>query len=83
MLSTPLPRLIDNQYTWELAFSDKAISSDRVSNGLLIILTSKATGADIFKVVRNARSDEATCQCGCKIKENLLGNEGQTSSLSD
>lgn len=72
-----IPHLIDNQYTWEPAFSDKAISSDRVSDGLLIILTSKAAGAaDIFKVVCNAWSDEATCQWGCKIKENLLGNEG-------
>lgn len=75
--------LIDNQYIWELAFSDKVISSDRVSNGLLIILTSKAAGADIFKVVCIAKSDEATCQCGCKIKENLLGIEGWISSLLD
>lgn len=42
--------------------------SDRISNGLLITLTSKATGLETFEVVCNALSVEATCQCASKLK---------------
>ncbi|KAI5255553.1 Glutamate Receptor 2 [Manis pentadactyla] len=57
------------------------VHHDKISNDLLIILTSKAAGTETFKVVCNALSVEATCQCSFKIKENLLGNEGQVGMM--
>lgn len=68
---------MDNQYTWEPAFPDRAISSDRVSNGLLIILTSKANGADIFKVVCNAWVMRPPVNVTAKLKRICWEMEGK------